>query len=199
MSTQILFVNACVRGQGVSRTLDLAHCLLEQLKKTYPDAVVTEASLEKERIAPLYADDLEYRNQCFAAKRFDDPIYRYAHQLSSCDYLVIAAPFWDNSYPAVLKAWIEQVMAQGVTFGYTADGTEFSLCKAQKFWYVCTAGGKVDRNYGYEHVESLMRDYFHVPEGQLVQADCIDLAGYDSDGILWDAKDSLAAFDHEEK
>ncbi len=143
-----------------------------------------ESHIAQDHIAPLYPDTLEYRNQCFAAKKFDDAIYRYAHELAKADVVVIAAPFWDNSYPAVLKAWIEQVMAQGVTFGYNPDGSEYSLCRAKKFWYVCTAGGPVERNYGYEHIESLMHDYFHIPEGQLIQADNLDIAGYDAEEIL---------------
>jgi len=178
----ILFVNACVRSEGESRTWRLARKLIERLKG--PSDTVIESHIAKDHIAPLYPESLAYRNQCFDGKRFDDPIYRYAHELADADVVVIAAPFWDNSYPAVLKAWIEQVMAQGVTFGYEADGTEYSLCKAQKFWYVSTAGGPVVRNYGYEHVESLMKDYFHIPEGQLIQADNLDIAGYDAETIL---------------
>ena len=41
------------------------------------------------------------------------PRFRYAHQFKNADRIVIAAPFWDLSFPALLKVYIENVSVQG--------------------------------------------------------------------------------------
>lgn len=62
-----------------------------------------------------------------------------ARQIASADRLLIAAPFWDMSFPAVLKAFFEQTSLFGITF--TDNGrTCVGLCKAPKVLYVTTRG-----------------------------------------------------------
>ena len=39
--------------------------------------------------------------------------------------IVIAAPYWDLSFPAVLKTYLEQINVLGVTFDYSDDGHEY--------------------------------------------------------------------------
>ncbi|MGN1233636.1 MAG: NAD(P)H-dependent oxidoreductase [Candidatus Cryptobacteroides sp.] len=62
-----------------------------------------------------------------------------ARKIASADRIVVAAPFWDMSFPAVLKAFFENMSLYNVTF--TDDGTTCSgLCKCQKVLYITTRG-----------------------------------------------------------
>ena len=62
-----------------------------------------------------------------------------ARKIASADRIVIAAPFWDMSFPAVLKAFFENMSLYNVTF--TDDGSTCTgLCKCQKVLYITTRG-----------------------------------------------------------
>ncbi len=68
---------------------------------------------------------MKYRrkNICLIASRqFDDPYFRYARQFAGADEIVIAAPYWDLSFPSVLKVYLEHICITGITFQYTPEG-----------------------------------------------------------------------------
>jgi FMN-dependent NADH-azoreductase len=78
----------------------------------------------------------------------------------------------------------EGVCVVGVTFVYDdASGVPVSLCRARSLAYVCTAGGLVPRNLGFEYVQALCRDFFGIPDVRLLQADGLDLPGADIRGL----------------
>ena len=56
--SELLFVNACVRGER-SRTLALARRFLDAYKKSHPEVRVTERDLMEERLEPQYPEVLE--------------------------------------------------------------------------------------------------------------------------------------------
>ena len=47
---------------------------------------------------------------------FNDHIFDYAKDFAKADTIVIAAPFWDLSFPASLKCYIEAINILGITF-----------------------------------------------------------------------------------
>ncbi len=61
-------------------------------------------------------------------------------EVQVADVLVIGAPMYNFSVPAVLKAWIDQIARVGVTFRYTEDGPE-GLLKGKKAYIVAATGG----------------------------------------------------------
>ncbi len=66
-----------------------------------------------------------------------------ARRIASADRIVIAAPFWDMSFPAVLKAFFENMSLYGVTF--TDDGqTCTGLCRCKKVMYITTRGMNIE-------------------------------------------------------
>jgi len=181
----ILFVNACVRSE--SRTYRLAQKVLQKL-----GGQVTEVNLEKENIQPLTRQTLEMRNKLLAEKRYDNEFFRYARQFAGADIIVIAAPFWDFSFPALLKCYIEAVNALGITFKYTAEGVA-GLCKAKKLIYIATSGGYIpDNNFGYSYLKALSEDLYGIPETQFFKAEGLDIAEADIENII---QESLAQID----
>ena len=182
---QILFINACPR-EG-SRTLELARHLLTKL-----DGTVEELALFEENLLPLNGKTLALRDKMTANRNFDHPIFKYARQFAKADTIVLAAPFWDLSFPSAVKIWLEYVMAKEITFRYTEEGFPCGLCKAKKLFYVSTAGGPVlPSHMGFSYVDALAKSYFGIPETVLFSAENLDVVGADTAAILARAKEEI--------
>ena len=175
---KILFVNACPR-EG-SRTLELAKYALSKL-----EGEVTELPLFEENLLPLNGKTLDLRDKMIAAGNFDHPLFKYARQFIQADRIVLAAPFWDLSFPSVVKVYIEYLMALGLTFGYTEEGLPKGNCNAKQLVFVSTAGGPVGQvHLGYEYLKALSTRYFGIPETVCFCAEKLDIVGADVEGIL---------------
>ena len=185
---RILLVNACVRPE--SRTMDLARKVLEHL-----DGVVEEVDIEKEKILPLTNKTMEKRQAACDAGITDLPMMKYAWQFAEADEIVVAAPYWDLSFPAILKAYFEQITVSGVTFKNMGDGTYKKLCKAEKLYYVMTAGGPVySPNMGYEYVKTLVSEFYGISDTTLFTAEMLDVDGADVPAIMEKAKQAIDGY-----
>ena len=134
MEKQILYVNACVRKE--SRTKRLADKLLSKLGEPYE-----ELRLEKIAFPIVNEEYLNRRDQLISSGDFQSPMFDLARQFSEAETIVIAAPFWDLSFPSILKQYLEQINVVGITFKYSEEGVPVALCKAKRLFYVTTAGG----------------------------------------------------------
>ena len=182
---QILFINACPR-EG-SRTLELARHLLSKMEGS-----VEELTIFEENLLPLNGKTLALRDKMTANQNFDHPIFKYAKQFAKADTIVLAAPFWDLSFPSAVKIWLEYVMAKEITFRYTEEGFPCGLCKAKKLFYVSTAGGPVlPAHMGFSYVDGLAKSYFGIPETVLFSAENLDVVGADTAAILTKAKEEI--------
>ena len=176
MST--LFVNACVRTE--SRTLKLAQHVLNKLGSEY-----TEVNLEKENIQPLNLETLKQRDKLLNAKDFDAPMLKYAKQFADAETVVIAAPYWDLSFPAMLKNYIEAVTVNGITFTYSEQGFPVSLNNIKKVVYVTTSGGPMaNMDYGCEYITGVCKNLYGIEEIKCYKAEMLDVFVDDVDGIL---------------
>lgn len=183
-----LFINACPR-EG-SRTLELARHLLDKLEST-----AEELALFEENLLPLNGKTLALRDKMIAQGNFDHPIFKYARQFANADTVVIAAPFWDLSFPSALKIWLEYVMALGVTFHYDEKGIPQGLCKAKRLFYVSTAGGSVlPSHLGFDYVDALAKNYFSIEKTALFSAENLDVMGADTEAVLKQAREQIDAY-----
>ena len=148
---KIMVVDACVRGEK-SRTKMLYEQLLKQQAM---NAEIEIVKLAEEPLAPLTAEQSELRDSLVRQGRLEHELFRYARGFREADRIIIAAPYWDLSFPSVLKVYLEHVCAAGVTFGY--EGAEsVGYCKAEKIIYLSTCGGCVQgAHLGAEYVRSL--------------------------------------------
>ncbi len=175
---KILFVNACVREE--SRTLMLAKRVLSHLNGT-----VTEFNLEREALRPLTRESLARREALLAAGDRSDPMLAPALAFAAADEIVLAAPYWDLSFPASVKTWIEHVNCIGISFAYGPDDRPYGLCRAKRLFYVMTAGGSVmPANSGYAQIKELCESFYGIPETVLFAAECLDLRGADVGKIM---------------
>lgn len=175
----ILFVNACVR-KG-SRTLVLAKDILSKMQGD-----ITEIALAKENLAPLNGISLEERERLLTLGKTDAPMFQYAKQFAEADEIVIAAPFWDLSFPSILKIYLEQITVAGITFAYK-NGSPTGLCKAKRLTYVTTAGGEIFCDFGYAYMKALANNFFGIQDTIAYRATNLDVQGISADALLQEA------------
>ena len=181
----ILFVNACVRE--ASRTKRLAMRLLSRLNDT-----VEEVRLEDIRFPKADEAFLQARDKHIAERDFSDSMFDLARQFAAADTIVIAAPFWDMSFPAMLKQYLEQVTVTHLTFFYSEEGIPQGLCRAKKLYYVTTAGGTIfHEEYGFGYVRALAENLFGISQTEMIKAEGLDIVGADVEGILRQAEDMI--------
>ena len=173
----ILYVNCCAREN--SRTDILAREVIKRIG----DEVV-ELNLYKENLKSLDGKAVEKRNSLAAAGNFSDPMFDYAKQFMSADTIVIGAPFWDYSFPSLLKTYIENVFCVGLISVYDENGVPHGTCKSKKLYYVSTAGGPFIPEYSYEWIKAVVTRSFGIPETQLIYAENLDIVGNNPDEIM---------------
>ena len=192
----VLFVNACVREH--SRTRELAQVVLDRYEAA--GATVTELNLQQEEengLVPFTRDMLQKRLQHIREADYSDPMFRYAHLFNAADYVVVAAPYWDLSFPASVKTLVEHLMVQELTFSYTPEGEPYGFTNAKRLVYVCTAGGPVyDGNMGFTYLKAVFERFFKVPEYSYFCAENIDLVSpEEAERILQNARGAILSAD----
>ena len=189
MEKSLLYVDACVRKE--SRTRKLAKKLLTKFGKPYE-----EIRLENIAFPTVNEDYLNKRDQLISKGEFQNPTFELARQFSAAATIVIAAPFWDLSFPAVLKQYLEQINVVGITFKYSEEGVPIALCKASRLFYVTTAGGLyVPEDYGFGYVKALAQNYYGIRDVRKIEAVGLDIYGADVNAIMGDAEDILPGLD----
>ncbi len=180
-----LFINACVRKD--SRTKRLADLLLAKRGEPYEELRLGEIEFPVVDEAFLIR-----RDQLKIKEDFSDPVFDLARQFAAAESIVIAAPFWDLSFPASLKQYFEMINVGGVTFCYTIDGSVKGLCRAESLTYVTTAGGDFTPDeFGFGYVRALAQNYYGIQNVRLIKASGLDIAGADAESILRAAEEAL--------
>lgn len=183
---KILFVNACVRP--MSRTLELARCALDCLSGS-----VEELNLESEAIRPHTWESLQKRDALLGRGEANAPMFRYARQFREAETIVIAAPYYDLSFPSSLKNYLEALCNVGLTFYYDENEQPQTLCKGKRLIYISTSGAEFLPDYGYGYVKRLFAEFFHIRDARCFFAEKLDLRGSDPAAILAEAKARVRA------
>lgn len=181
---RILVIDACVRREE-SRTKQLLDKALEVLWELHGDWEFEHLVLPEQKLRYWTADTLKERDALLAQQAYDAPVFRYGNQFREADGVLIAAPFWDLSIPAVLKVYIENISADGITFQSTAKGLE-GICRAEWMLFLTTRGGRYegsDMEQGCRYMEALCR-FFGIRAFHKVSADGIDIAELDGKAIM---------------
>lgn len=146
---KLVYINACIRGEE-SRTGKLAAAMLEVLGERYE---ITEINICNMDLGCIIAN--EFNRRKLSGIPEDD--LKYGNLITQADRIVVAAPFWDMSFPAVLKVFIEHMCAPGLTFKYNPDGSIHKICKAEKMLYITTRGGFTETGTPLEQGSSYLK------------------------------------------
>jgi FMN-dependent NADH-azoreductase len=132
---KLVIINACVR-QADSRTLRIAEPVIKALANRYE--TIRYDLPEMDGIVPL--------TPALFAERGNGVIPSWALEaaqaIAAADRILISAPFWDMSFPAVLKCFFEQTSLFNITFTDTGK-TCVGLCKSPKVLYITTRGMEI--------------------------------------------------------
>ena len=158
MMKNLLFVNGCIRGRD-SRTLRLAQHVISRI----PDAGIDVLLLPALHLTPYGAAEIAERDALSRAGAFDAPFFALANQFKNADAVVLACPFWDLSFPAMVRAYLERLCVTGLTFHYNQYGQPVADCRPRRLLYVTTRGGIVDNSdpaladHGSAYLESICK------------------------------------------
>jgi len=180
-----LFVDSCVREK--SRTRELAEYLLSGIKDE-----IEIVRLEDQALPLVDEVSVIMRYAANKLKDFSEPLFDLAKQFARADRVVIAAPYWDLSFPALLKRYFEEINITGIVFRYSETGMPVSLCKAKKLYYVTTSGGPVmSDEYGFGYVKMISEKFFGINEFENIKAENLDVWGNDVRKILDQTKKKI--------
>lgn len=193
---RLLYVDACLRGRDVSRTAAIGTAFCDAFIQSHPQAAVVTRDLTAQ--APFYLDarGLARRESLVAAGDLDAPEFEKAREFALADAVVIAAPFWDLSFPAVLKGYFEEISIPGIVFAYTEEGSA-GCCRARDLVYLTTRGGIFEGELDYlengaRYVEA-MAQLYGIARFSCVAAEGLDIAGVDVQARLDAAADEACA------
>ncbi len=127
---KLIYIDACMRAG--SRTRRIARPIMTELRKRY---AVETVDLTRNAYPVVDNYTLEDRNQGIVPSEHSS----LAKRIAAADRIVIAAPFWDMSFPSALKVFFENMSLFGITFD-TNDKECYGLCKAEKVMYITTRG-----------------------------------------------------------
>ena len=117
---------------------------------------------------------------------FDDPLLKPARVLQRADAVVVAAPYWDLSFPSVLKIWVENMYVRNLTFRYERE-RPVGLCRGRESFYVTTAGSPIGTNdWGAGYMRAVLTT-LGISAFTPLRAEGLDLEGNDAESILRDA------------
>lgn len=151
---KLLIVDCCIREEK-SATRKLYESYLKSLNRTNWE--IEKIYLMHENILPLTNNDIKLRDKLLQSSNTEHEIFKYAKQFAAADEIIIAAPYWDLSFPSLLRVYFERISVVGITFDY--EGTKsIGCCKAGKIIYFSTCGGFINGEHlGVEYVKQLAK------------------------------------------
>ncbi len=190
MTHSLLYIDACVRADA-SRTKYLADRFVSAYQAQHPNTAVTHLPLHAADLHPLDAGMLAQRDALLQSGNTSHPLLAYARQFSDADCIVLAAPFWDLSFPSVVRVYLEHICANRITFHYNEEGQTVGDCRASRLVYLTTRGGifsgpmaEWEQATPYLHMLCRM---LGIPHMDCIAAEGLDIWGADVDKILADA------------
>lgn len=187
---KVLYIKANIKPEGASRTFKVSDAFIESYKNQHPEDEIITLDLYEEQIDFLRPAQL---NELFGPKTEESknhPILKYAYQFQEADKYVFAAPMWNLSIPAILKAYIDYISVSGITFKYTAEGP-VGLCHDKKAIHIVARGGKYD-NKPYEMGDRYLRTilgFFGITDISTISIENLDAMGTDVEAVVNEAID----------
>lgn len=185
--SKVLYIKANIKEDGQSRTFRVSDSFVEEYKKNNPEDEVVVLDLYKENIDFLRPEDL---GKIFGPKDEESKNHqklKYAYQFAEADKYIIAAPMWNLSIPAILKAYIDYVSVTGITFKYTAEGP-VGLLNDRKAVHIVSRGGGYD-NSPYEMGDKYLRTilgFFGISDIETIAIENVDVMGVDVESKVED-------------
>ena len=184
---KVLFVDCCIRREH-SRSKQLADFFLGELQKKGEYEIETLCLMDEN--LSYFSEGFFLQSEALLAEgKLDHPRFRYAHQFAEADKIVIAAPFWDLSFPALLKVYIENLCVDSITF-HTDEHGLHGLCKADHMVFLTARGAFYTDSpleQGSRYLEQ-MAGFFGIEKYDCVAAEGLDIGAWPVEELMDKAK-----------
>lgn len=154
----LLYINSNSNVDDLSTTSQIANAFLDEYEKHH-HMKIKRIDLIDYKLPEL---DREIRRKDDSPETHEK-IQRRNEALNdflNAEIVVIAAPIWNFSYPAVLKTWIDAIVVSNKTFKYTPEGP-IGLAGEKKVLLIQTSSSKYSKrphlNFGLNHLEYIMK------------------------------------------
>ncbi len=146
----ILHVCANPKPTEESVSKQLAAAFFAKLIELKPEAELVNVNLYDEK-PPFYSYELYKRawypvfDETYEPSKVEEMALNYATKqaelFNEADVLVLTTPMWNFSLPAIMKAWIDQVLSPGLTFTISKEEGMKPLHKIKSIVLLVASGG----------------------------------------------------------
>jgi len=146
----ILHVCANPKPTEESVCKQLAAAFFGKMIELKPDVELVNVDLYDEK-PPFYSYELYKRawypvfDESYEPSKAEEMAVNYAAKqaelFNAADVLVLTTPMWNFSAPAILKAWIDQILCPGLTFSISKEDGIKPLHKIKSIVLLVASGG----------------------------------------------------------
>ncbi|MCI3924697.1 FMN-dependent NADH-azoreductase [Paenibacillus sp. TRM 82003] len=147
---KMLYITANPKAVEQSYCLSVGQAFLEAYRGAKPGAEIIELDLYQTHIPQIDTDVFSGWGKLQQGKAFDElsadekakvaRINELTDQFIAADKYVFVTPFWNFSFPPIVKAYVDAICIAGKTFRYTAQGPE-GLLNNKKAVHIQARGG----------------------------------------------------------
>ncbi len=191
----VLHVCANPKPTEESVSKQLAAAFFAKLIELKPEAELVNVNLYDEK-PPFYSYELYKRawypvfDESYAPSKVEEMAINYASKqaelFNEADVLVLTMPMWNFSVPAIMKAWMDQILCPGLTFSISKEDGIKPLHKVKSIVLLVASGGVYKEGDARDALTSQVRSAF-------------GFIGIDEIEIVWaDGQNPLFFDNHEE-
>lgn len=184
--TKVLYITAHPHDDTQSYSMAVGKAFIDSYKEKNPEHEVLNLDLYKEDIPHIDADVFSGWGKLRSGKGFEElsaeekakvgRLSELVEQFVSFDKYVFVTPFWNFSYPPIMKAYLDSISLAGKTFKYSEQGQPIGLLTDKKALHIQARGGfysegpAAELEMGHRHLQVMMK-FFGVPsfEGLFVE------------------------------
>ena len=133
---KLLYIDACIRGNA-SRTRKMAAPIIQKLSERYE---VETIDITASSLPPIDSELYMKRSKA----EYPPMAIEYARKFAAADRIVVATPFWDMSFPSVVKVFCENISINGITFKDNPNHSTVGNCNAAKLMLITTRGMDIE-------------------------------------------------------
>jgi FMN-dependent NADH-azoreductase len=172
--TKVLYITAHPHDDTQSFSMAAGKAFIEKYKEVNPSHEVVAIDLYNEDIPQIDADVFSGWGKLQTGKGFEElsdsekakvgRLTELVDQFVDADKYVFVTPFWNFSFPPVMKAYIDAVSVAGKTFKYTEHGP-IGLLTDKKALHIQARGGiysegpAAQMEMGHRYLDIMMQFY----------------------------------------
>ena len=187
--TALHIISSARESESYSKGLSLA--IVDKLIRKQEIDTVIERDLTKvsppflhgDLIGAFYKDPRSVNEEESRLLEYADSV---VNDVSSADILVLGTPMYNLGMSALLKAWMDQLVRFGVTYGYDENGVRKGRLNGKKVYLAIASGGKLedwpnDDEFIASHVSAVFNAYIGITEIHTFRVEGTAMPGFQAD------------------